>query len=682
MADSFSCPACGAEYSTDQVSPGLTFTCGSCQEAVTAPAAAEVPATGNAPAAAEATARPSARPAGRGPAARSGAARPPAARPGAGRPAAGGDARRAGGGAGRPRTPAPAKTPGSKKGVIIAAGAVVVIGIVIAVVMSGGDQGGGGGKAGTSGGGSASGAPKGTPAPAPAISDPLADARAAIDAALKKHDTGAADGAWKAAEELRALEQSWKTGGRDAGAVAALATEVERLEGEVLKRDPDHAGVRKARGQRRYEDELAEFTTVEWLPERERDEIRSVHERLKDAAREGGWARADWFKDLDRLLPGLLEKKKEQAELETSPFFTKTKALKQEIEADLDRRFAKQDKTPFSGVVMAIARPFVFFVQKDEGWIPEKEAHRWKKTLKALEGLIRRDYGTALNLKPIEDPVPVLMFRNYQMYLKYSGQEEEKAKAFAHFEPMTGRLAVHDDCDHLTIMHEGTHQLMWAWTERDSQTSANPAFRSYWFQEGIAEWYGGAFRTVKADGSEDYELGRLHMGRIDNIRQRQGKETAGTLFNLRELLSARYLDRPRIEKEGRVGELYGQGWFFIYFMEYFNVDAEGMVKPNTPGKYKEKWMKYVQEELLCRTGPEVFMKTMGFDEKAFDEMETEYWRFLAYILRKINLGEVVDNRPIPWDQKKHKKSGAIVGEKTDDTLPPLDPEIVPPRKRD
>jgi hypothetical protein len=219
---------------------------------------------------------------------------------------------------------------------------------------------------------------------------------------------------------------------------------------------------------------------------------------------------------------------------------------------------------------------------------------------------------------------------------------------------------------------------MWAWTERKgAAASANPALRSYWFQEGIAEWYGGAHRIIKPDGSREYEVGLMHLDRVSSIEKARGA-AGDRLFSIRELVSTRYLDRSKIEADGRVYNLYAQAWFLIYFMNHFNVDAQGFVDPTKPGKYKARWEEYVKQELRGKTGLDVLMKTMQLDDKALEDLEVEYWRYFQWISKKSSYGHVVDKKVLPWDVYRNKR-GEATGEKSDDLLPPLDPEIVPPR---
>lgn len=593
------------------------------------------------------------------------------------------------------------QTPSNKKPfplVPVAVLAAVVIG-VIGFLVSGGDQ-----------------QPVDAGANKPAVTatqapqDPTAAAKAEIAriASAKKQDT--ADACWDAAKQLRVVAVAWTMAKRSTAEVAPLEAEAERLVTETERLDPAYMPLHLARGETQYKDELLEYAMAAWLESTEQAEAEDLHKSLRSAAdSNGGWLSNTRLASVSALVSKFAVQKKAWDEFAAGEFYSRAQTMSKEIIADLDQRFRDKSVDPeekdprlkgkgdfkWSGVVMTTdpsLKPFVFFVQQDESWNPLRVARSRSRSLKALEYIIRKEYGASLNLKPLEDPIPVLLFRNYAMYRKYSGQDGGAGGAYAHFEPMTGRLAVHDDCDHTTIMHEGTHQLMWAWTDRKGRpTLMDMMLRSYWFQEGIAEWYGGASRTVLPSGESTYEIGKLHQGRLGSIRQSQTTEGRKALFNLRELIDTRYRDKPIIEngvrtpdgkivEPPRVGQLYAQGWFLIYFMNRFNCDAKGMVHPDQPGKYQAKWHEYVKLELEGKTGADEFKRCIGLTEADMDTLEQEYWRYFDFVQRKIQFDQVKDKDLIPWQQAK-AADGSLCGEESDDLLPPFKPENAPPKRK-
>lgn len=615
----FACPHCGAEYGTDQVAPGTTFTCGACNQTLTAPAAPP-------------------------------AAAPPAAAPMPSAPKRTAPVRKA---------PAPAKSGGPNKGVLIG-GVVVAVVAVIGLAIAFGGNGDGGDQ------------PKEKP-------DPLIPARAFITEVEGRHDVRTAQGAWDAMTELEHRASAWRKQDKDREAISALDRKAIELKTATLKLDTNFAPARERRGERRYQDELLRFAQAEFLQSADKILAQRAHDKLKRLTRKGnGWGKKALFEEADALVARLEPMLSARAELEGSAFGKAAKALEAPTLADLDERFkdwAEDGKWP--GAVMRIKKPFVFFVQKDDSWDPQNVANSRARELAALQDIIMAEFKDDLDLKPVEVPVPVLMFRSYKMYQKYSGA----IGAYAHFEPTTGRMAVHDACSHTTIMHEGTHQLMWFWRKGGPTKLFDAGNRTYWFNEGIAEWYSGAARRRNADNTGwEYEIGRLQMERASNLSRYMTKNDCKTLFNLRELIQTRYHHRAKIRRTHREGHIYSQGWFLIYFLNHFNVDAEGNVVLGKKGKYSDRWRKYVKGELEDKGGLEDFMKAMELDDASFKQLETEFWRYAAWINKKLNLKAVKNGQVIPWQEQEVR--GRKVGAKRDDVLSEVAADVHPPVDRD
>lgn len=564
-------------------------------------------------------------------------------------------------------------------------GAAAVVG-VIAFLASGGDE---------------------EPVPTPEVVKPVVKQEDPAEAAKKEITRIAANAAqttaaacWTAHLELAALAEGWQKAGKTASAVTLLTNESARLLSETERLDAGFEPLHAARGDEKYDNTLKDYEAAVWLDSTEQAKAADLHKELAAAAAEaGGWISKTRALRWHEFTARHASAKSAWDKFESSGFYGRSLTLFKEIAADLEDRFRKAEERkkkdgasstatlpPWPGVEMVTnpeISPFLFLVQKDESWFPLRVAASRSRQLKALEDIIRKEFGEILKLKDLEDPIPVLLFRNYAMYRRYSGQEDGPGGAYAHFEPMTGRLAVHDDCDHTTIMHEGTHQLMWAWTDRKGPLSVMDLMgRSYWFQEGIAEWYGGAARTTAPDGKSTYEIGRIHGGRLDSIRRSQTNESKNQLFTIRELVNTRYADKPTIEggrrtAEGnfieppRVMQLYAQGWFLIYFMNRFNVDEKGLVHPDQPGRYQARWQKYVQAELEGRTGEAEFMKVMGFSESDLARVEQEFWRFYEYVQYKRTMEQVVDKDLVPWQKAKNAR-GELFGTEEDDLLPAWD----------
>jgi hypothetical protein len=517
---------------------------------------------------------------------------------------------------------------------------------------------------------------KDEPNNAPAAEDPVAMADGAVVDIKKKHNLSTAAGTWEAGKEILARAETWK-GENKIYAANALLPHGLRLQEEAIKIDVDFLPYREAKGHRKYSDELEPFTTATYLLETDRILARDLHRKMVSRTKaHGGWTDANEFAELDQMLAILREKEDRQKTREDSPFFAAATAMETKILEDLENRFKDYTDDRWHGATMQIHEPFVFFVQNDKSWDPKREAIGRSRSLRELQSIIIEEFKD-LDLKPVQEPVPVLLFRNHGMYLRYSGSPP---MVYAHFEPTTGRLAIHDDCDHTTVMHEGTHQLMWFWTKREGDiTAIDYTERSYWFQEGIAEWYSGSAMLPKEGGGYVYEIGLLQEGRLGNLGTSMDSRP-NHLFNLKELMSARYGHRPKISRQGRDGELYAQGWFFIYFMNHFNVDDEGYVHPKAKGKYADRWREYVKRELTGDTGLDVFMEVMGLDEEGMKTLRDEHWRFALWCRKKVSLKATAGKHIIPWTEQKSRR-GELVGEKEDDLLPPFPEGRVPPWDR-
>ncbi|NRA97149.1 MAG: DUF1570 domain-containing protein [Planctomycetes bacterium] len=619
---SFDCPHCGAGYGTDQVAPGTTFTCGACNETVTAPATTTAP--------------------------------PPAASA----PMSSAPQRRAPARKAAPR----AKSGGPNKGIIIG-GAVVAVAAVIGLAMAltgNGDQDGGG-----------------EPEPK---TDPLAPAHEFTSEVEARHDLNAPQGAWDAMLELENRASEWRQAGKPTVAVRSLTSKAAELRANVLNLDADFAPARERRGERKYTDDLLPFTEAEYLQSVDRILAQQAHDKIKRLTKTGqGWGKKPLFEGVDALLTRLVPLRAAREALENSPFGKAAKALEKPTIAELEKRLAKgDDGASWPGADVRIKKPFVFFIQKDAGWDPQDVANDRGAELLALQDIIMAEFADDLGLTPVDEPVPVLMFHSRKMYEKYRGP----GMAEAHFEPGTGRMAVHDNCRRDTIMHEGTHQLFWFWTSKNAESRMNPLTRSYWFQEGIAEWYSGAQRARSADNSGwEYEIGHLHLSRMANLGSLMSKGQSKNLFNLKELLQLRKFHEPKLKKTPmRVAAVYAQGWFVIYFMNHYLVDEKGNPIVGENGKYADKWRQYVKAELKGRTGLKVFREIMGTDDAALREMEDEYWRYAKWINKKILLGGIKGRRLIPYTDQI--KRGEVVGRPRDDIMPEVDPDERPPMDRD
>jgi hypothetical protein len=550
----------------------------------------------------------------------------------------------------------------SSKGLWIGAG-IFVVGAVIALVIA------------NSGGGGNSEVPDDEPVEvAPAVL--LADALKVLGA---DKEPSTAQESYDGYEALLRKVDQWVADRVHIDAINGMRKRALELREKTKDLDPDFAAYRNARDEVRYDDRLKPLLEAEYLSDLEKVTVKKVHDSLaRIAAKEQGWIPKSEMEKAAEVEKQFEEKTKDHLALTGSPFFAQAQKMIETTVAELDQRMAAVDGLTWEGVEVRIVEPYVFFVQKDSGWDALQVAISRSQELLALQDTIIEEYKDQ-GLKPVDRPVPVLYFRNHTMYQNYAGNQG--SGALAHFEPLTGRMAIHDSSDHTTRQHEGTHQLMWFWTARNPATNLNPGLRSYWFQEGVAEWYSSSNRYVKPDGTYGYKVGLMEAGRMRDFGHMPTKTTIGQGaarpgFNIKELIQTRYADRDRIGTEGRTGYVYSQGWFMIYFLNYFNVTDAGSVVVGANGKYADRYQNYMRAELSGETGLDVFMKHMELDEEGLRKMREEYWRYSAYISNKISLRQVDDRKQlIPWDEYVNKRNEKV-GEPKDDLLPPM-PDYAP-----
>ena len=169
------------------------------------------------------------------------------------------------------------------------------------------------------------------------------------------------------------------------------------------------------------------------------------------------------------------------------------------------------------------------------------------------------------------------------------------------------------------------------------------------------------------DGSWTYETGVLLDGRLD-----EWNTLAESEFTLADLLNQTYAKRNEYllrggEGQKKIGLVYAQGWFLIYFLNHFNVDETGMVKIAAKGKYADGWNEYLKAELAGKTGKKVFMECLKVDDAAIENMNKEYKAYFDFVRRSATSARSRRRSSIPWDQYVNKV-GKKTGEKEDDML--------------
>ena len=317
-------------------------------------------------------------------------------------------------------------------------------------------------------------------------------------------------------------------------------------------------------------------------------------------------------------------------------------------------------------------KPYLIIVEKDKGWDESDVAREKADQLHQLMNIFYDEYRELLSLQDIKVPVPVVLFKKHAAYRAYAVKRGADKGAIGHFEHDTGRLLVSEETERDTLFHEGTHQIIAFNT--GERIRVDFLTRSYWFQEGVAEYFGATHIELDpATNKWKYELGRLQMGRLSSWRNNEHKA-----YKLWDLLDLTYRTREKNKTEGNEdlnGFAYSQGWFLIYFLNNYLIDDEGVVQIGKKGKHHEKWLKYFQGELDGKTGRPFFLQTLGLwkdgavDQEKFNAFEKEFVNYYNWMNRKSSMKYHTKERElIPWDKVTNK--GRMIGEKIDDMIVP------------
>ncbi|MCA9321073.1 MAG: DUF1570 domain-containing protein, partial [Planctomycetes bacterium] len=460
----------------------------------------------------------------------------------------------------------------------------------------------------------------------------------------------------------------------DQGLAAALEPGLRILREDALRKNPDDADLRRQLGWVELNVDFDAMRAMPWMvADEDAEAIDDLETKVSKIAKKIGTTR--WLppstsaaSDLAQLEARIAERKAAYEERMMDPFEQAAAKV-----ADLARDDLKKNFSQSYQWISYTHKPYVFLIEKDLAWDESKVGEQKAEMLEQLYDLFYREYRELLGLQDITDPVPVICFKKHKAYAQYAAKTGLGSGAVGHFEHTSGRLFVSDETERDTLFHEGTHQLI-AYNTR-GRMMADFLSRSYWFQEGVAEYFGATSVSIDPDTKAwKYEMGLLQEGRLSYWRQNEAKA-----YSLWDLLAITY--RTREENKGAGDEdfnlfAYSQGWFLIYFLNNFAVDAEGMVqlKP-TKSKYHDGWRKYFQGELQGKTGRDFFLECMGLmgadgqrDEAKWAAFEKDFNAYYEWMNYKTSLKyHVKDRRMIPWDQVQNIREKKI-GEKDNDML--------------
>jgi hypothetical protein len=201
-----------------------------------------------------------------------------------------------------------------------------------------------------------------------------------------------------------------------------------------------------------------------------------------------------------------------------------------------------------------------------------------------------------------------------------------------------------------TIMHEATHQIIhWyaRWfTQQDDDAVAKKEGKAiekvefdddrlrsafFWFQEGIAEYFGGAVKDRKNEG--EWKIGALQVGRLMSYADKKAKRWAVPDFLY--LDQGRIYARAKVMSGGLSGDelkemMYCQGWGLVHYF----LHGEG-------GRWREKFCTFMREELCGRSGKIYLLRSFGLPTKSEDpkvqafmkEIDEGYTKYMDGLLK-------------------------------------------------
>src|SRR5688572_15793916 len=613
------CPRCGAQFDVSAFAPGSNFVCGACKNMLQVPAAAAPaapkPALKAAPKpAAAASAAPA--PLAKKPATdrrRAGDAAPSQAAPTEGR-AASLKARRTEAGGGAKKSPMPL--------IAAAVGGLLLVGGGLAFAL-----GGKGGETPEDGGGAAAGG------------SGASGASAAKD--------GAAGGG-AAAEPLKPKEKGWDdltpAGVKEVHAWLlgkGYADDAKSFLVEARGRHPQDAWILGELGQVNRADDIRKIATDEnilFTVDAESPDLAFVtdlHERVKKD-KNAAWLSKEQSERLDKSIAVLTDSLAKASD----PVFQRTKQEQENVR--LNPAFAGMQFTAES------YRPYVIFAELP-GEERKAEAERivqvtgkvltflYGRWLQFMKDDLKLDAPTMESLK--DDRLKVFVFKSRESFDQWHTRSQMSVPPFAaaYYEHGRNRMIMMhlDAFDEGVIMHEGTHQLIHYYArvfcERDDHAEAEkkgqPKERVeyddrrlssgfFWFQEGIAEYFGGAVKDKKNEG--EWKIGAPQRQRMAFFKMMlQQKKT----WPVEDFL---YADQGDIRRRaaGREGGnmkeelnllMYSQGWTLVHY--FMHGDGE---------KWREPFLKMVRNELRGITGKVYLHEAFGLPKRS-DDPKVKAW---------------------------------------------------------
>jgi hypothetical protein len=480
-------------------------------------------------------------------------------------------------------------------------------------------------------------------------------ADATITAIRAQHQDGSVQGVWRASQALRAEAAAWTKQGAPETEINKLLAAVLDGENWILRTKPSFPELRKARGETRWPEILGDYEDLDarFLTKAESARLTRVLKQFEQLAdgNEGWVVLADYEATAAPLVRRALDFRRDFDAM------LGTRVGRAARETEIRELAELRNVLPGARFRVFYHLPHVLIVELEDRWEESEEALRVARLLLGLRKTFFEVYGSAMGLKPDDQrPVPVIVFTTREAYHHYGSARKMKdvAGTEAHFEPKSERLVLHHDCATSTLLHEGTHQLIRANIPRPLETYQ----QSFWFHEGVAEWFAGARQLADGpDGLPRFQIGLLLP---NDVERREflgplaviGEVPKANRFSLDELLGLMLRDREKLAVESASGQkrirlVYAQGWFLIYFLDHFAVDSKGIVQVGAPGRYRDVWLRYLKREMEGVSGKKAFLEVLGSSGANLAAIEADLDAYLGFVTRKLAKGEVRDQQLVP-----------------------------------
>lgn len=235
-------------------------------------------------------------------------------------------------------------------------------------------------------------------------------------------------------------------------------------------------------------------------------------------------------------------------------------------------------------------------------------------------------YQTLWDLKESDHLMGLYIFRSRKEFTEYAKLDENHG-VLGFYRPWTQQMftfrAIGDTEIENTVIHEGTHMIMHYFTGYRPPDQSKELF---WFQEGIAEFFGSWAR--------DKENGNIILEQLNQMRFRslwsqavsKSDDPKRTLLPLKRILSMSVV-RAEIDSQSEKelkDKLYKQGWGLVHFFMFHD-----------NGKYREKFHQYVKSYVHGNSGWPSFVKLFEIkSQKQLEEMEEEFREYIKSLKRK------------------------------------------------